>query len=104
MLIAAKEKAHLSVEVLDKFAPYMDNSTELFQKMGGMISNFGVLVESFSELPEEQKKEFIKFITVFQDYIDSATSNYNDLRGFYSYMTQTTNMLIEEFKMAIGFE
>lgn len=104
MLIAAKEKAHLSVEVLEKFAPYMDNSTDLFHKMGGMITNFGVLVESFSELPEEQKKEFMRFIAVFQDYIDKATSNYNDLRGFYSYMTLTTNTLIEEFKLAIGFE
>ena len=104
MLISAKEKAQLSVEVLEKFAPYMDNSTELFQKMGIMISNFGELVESFSELPEEQKKEFMKFIALFQDYIDNATSNYNGLRGFYSYMTQTTNLMIAEFKLAIGVE
>jgi hypothetical protein len=104
MLISAKEKAQLSVEVLEKFAPYMDSSTELFQKMGIMISNFGILVESFSELPEEQKKEFMKFIGLFQSYIDNATSNYNDLRGFYSYMTETTNLAITEFKLAIGVE
>ncbi|MEO6668430.1 MAG: hypothetical protein ABIN36_03070 [Ferruginibacter sp.] len=104
MLISAKEKAQLSVEVLEKFAPYMDSSTDLFQKMGVMISNFGVLVESFSELPDEQKKEFMQFIGLFQNYIETATSNYNDLRGFYSYMTQTTNSLITEFKQAIGVE
>lgn len=104
MLISAKEKAQLSVEILEKFAPYMDNSTELFQKMGIMISNFGVLVESFSELPEDKKREFMKFIGLFQNYIESATSNFNDLRGFYSYMTQKTNLMITEFKLAIGEE
>jgi hypothetical protein len=103
-MIAEKEKAHLCVQVLEKFAPYMDNSTDLFKKMGEMISNFGLLVESFSELPEDKKKEFMNFIRVFNNYIEHASSNYNDLRGFYSFMTVTTNTSIAEFRTAIGAE
>ena len=103
-MIAEKEKAQLVVEVLGKFAPYMDNSTELFQNMGGLISKFGTLVESFAELPDEKKREFMEFIQFFNGYIEQAATNYNDLRGFYSFMTVTANTIIAEYRAAIGVE
>ena len=103
-MIAEKEKAHLSVQIIERFAPYMDNSTEQFHKMGLMISNFGLLVESFSELPEDKKAEFMTFIKLFNNYIAHASRNFADLRDFYSFMTLTTNTLIAEFKTAIGVE
>ena len=104
MLTSAKEKAQLSVEIMEKFAPHMDDSTQLFQKMGEMITNFGVLIESFPEIHGEKKIAFLNFINSFKVYIEGATSNYNDLRAFYSFMTLTTNTLIAEFKEAIGVE
>lgn len=101
-MIAEKEKAQLAVQVIEKFAPYMDHSTEQFHMMGLMITQFGSLVESFADLPEEKKKAFMVFIKVFNDYIETASANHNELRSYYSFMTQTTNTLIAEFKMAIG--
>ena len=103
-MIAEKEKAQLIVEVMQRFAPHMDDSTDLFQKMGGMISNFGQMVESFSDLPEDKKAAFIDFIRLFNNYIEHAGANFNNLRDFYSYMTQTTNTLIHQYKLAIGVE
>ena len=103
-MIAEKEKAQLVVQVLEKFAPHMDSSTELFQKMGLLITNFGSLLESFSDLPDEKKLELMNFIKYFNAYIEHASTNYNELRGFYSFMTQTTNTIIAEFKTAIGAE
>ena len=101
-MIAEKEKAQLAVEVIEKFAPYMDHSTEQFHIMGLMITQFGSLIESFADLAEEKKREFMAFIKVFNDYIETASNNHNELRSFYSFMTLTTNTLIAEFKMAIG--
>ncbi len=101
-MIAEKEKAQLAVEVIEKFAPYMDHSTEQFHIMGLMITQFGTLIESFADLPDDKKKEFMAFIKVFNDYIETASGNHNELRSFYSFMTQTTNTLIAEFKIAIG--
>jgi hypothetical protein len=103
-MIAEKEKAQLAVEIMEKFAPYMDNSAEQYHKMGLMISQFGLLVESLSELPEEKKKIFLDYIRVFNSYIEHAGANYNDLRNFYSFMTLTTNTLISQFKNAMGIE
>lgn len=103
-MIAEKEKAQLMVDILDKFAPYMDKSTDLFHSMGGMISSFGALVESFSDLPEEKRAAFMGFIRVFNQYIELNTANYNDLRGFYSFMTSSTNVIIAQYKAAIGAE
>ena len=101
-MIGEKEKAQLAVQVIEKFAPYMDHSTEQFHIMGLMITQFGSLVESFADLPEEKKKEFMSFIKVFNEYIETASNNQAQLRDFYSFMTQTTNTLIAEFKIAIG--
>lgn len=103
-MIAEMEKAQLMVQILDKFAPYMDQSTDLFHNMGGMISSFGALVESFSDLPEEKRTAFMSFIRVFNQYIEQNAANYNDLRGFYSYMTSSTNIIIAEYRAAIGAE
>ncbi len=103
-MIAEKEKANLAVSILDKFAPYMDRSTDLFQEMGGMITQFGLLVEAFADLPEDKKPVFMNFIRHLNQYIENASANYNDLRGFYSFMVQTTNGLIIEYKNAIGLE
>jgi|GEM_PF-3561650 len=102
MLLVAKEKVNLIVEVLNKFAPYMDNSTDLFQKMGSMISSFGKLMEAVAEMPEQERKDFMPFVQSFNSYIEDATTNYNDLRAFYSYMSLTTNQLMLEFKESIG--
>lgn len=104
MLIAAKEKVNLAVGILDQFAPYMDKSTNLFQQMGGMISIFGHLMESVADMPEEQRRSFMPFVQSFNTYIENATTNYNDLRQFYSFMALTTNQLISEFKVSIGME
>ena len=103
-MIAQKEKAQLVVDVLEKFAPYMDQSTDLFQKMGVLITHFGSLVESFAELPDDKKLEFMNFIRTFNTYIEHASTNYSDLRNFYSYMTRTTNVVIQEYKAAIGVD
>jgi len=102
MLLVAKEKVNLIVEVLNKFAPYMDNSTDLFQKMGGMISSFGKLMESVADMPEHERRDFMPFVQSFNNYIENATVNYNSLREFYSYMSLTTNQLMTEFKESIG--
>lgn len=103
-MIAEKEKAQLIVEVLEKFAPYMDNATDQFQQMGGVITNFGTLIESLAELPDEKKMPLMTFIRLFNIYIEKATANHNELRGFYSFMTSTTNTIIAEYKAAIGVE
>ncbi len=103
-MIAEKEKAHLCVQIIEKFAPHMDDSTDLFKQMGEMITGFGLLVESFSELPEDKKIIFMNFIRLFNNYIEHASTNYNDLRGFYSFMTVTTNTSISAFRTAIGVE
>ena len=103
-MIASKEKANLIVEIMGKFAPYMDKSTDQYQDMGTMITGFGMLVESFSDLPEDKKPAFINFIRQFNQYIEQASANYAELRNFYSFMVVSTNELITEYKNAIGME
>ena len=103
-MIVEQQKAQLVVEVLEKFAPYMDDATALYTKMGAMITHFGQLVESFSELPEHNKIELMQFIKLFNNYIEHASSNHADLHKFYSYMASTTNGIIADYKHAIGME
>lgn len=103
-MIAEKEKAQLIVEILEKFAPYMDKSTDQFKEMGILITSFGELIDSFSELPDEKKTIFMGFIRMFNNYIELASANYSDLREFYSYMAQTTNSIIADYKNSIGIE
>lgn len=102
MLIAAKERANLSVYILNNFAPYMDHSAKVFQQMGDMINGFGKLMEAVSEMPEQERKAFMPFVQSLNNYVEAATANHNELRKFYSFMTITTNQLIEEFKSSIG--
>lgn len=104
MLIAAKERANLSVEIMNQFAPYMDHSTRVFQQMGEMITGFGKLIEAVSDMPENQRREFMSFVQSLNSYIEAATANHNELRQFYAFLTITTNQIIQEFKASIGMD
>lgn len=103
-MLAQKEKTLLMVQILEKFAPYMDRSTDLFKEMGATISSFGTLVESMSDLPEDKKTEFVAFIKTFNTYIEGASNNYTELSNFYSFLAGTTNNIIAEYKAAMGIE
>ncbi len=104
MLIAAKERANLSVEILNQFAPYMDHSTNLFKQMGELVSGFGKLMESVSEMPEPQRRDFMPFVQSLNSYVEGATGNFNELRQFYSFLTVTTNQSIADLKASIGMQ
>ena len=75
-----KEKAQLSYEILKQFAPYMDRSNELYEKVDPMLEQFEVLIESFRDLDEEKKALFKTFMELFSSYIDDNEKAYNELK------------------------
>lgn len=99
-----KAKAHLSVEIQERFAPYMDNSTELFKKMGTVIEHFRTLVDSLSVVEGENKVQFMSFMSLFTEYIELNTNNYEEVQQFYSYLTTQSNSLVTDYKIAAGVE
>ena len=101
---AEREKSMLMVEILEKFAPYMDKSTDQFREMGALITNFGTMIESFSDLPDDKKTELMNFIRMFNSYIELASTNYATLNNFYGYMASKTNDIISDYKTSMGME
>ena len=69
-----------------------------------MISNFGSMIESFSDLPDDKKMELMNFIALFNHYIEHASDNYKELNGFYSYMATRTNNIIADYKASMGMD
>ena len=103
-MVIEREKAVLMTALLEKFAPYMDKSTAQFQQMGNLITNFGTLVESLSDMPDDKKREFMKFIHLFNEYIGTASTNYTELGGFYAYLADTTSHILLDYKKAMGLD
>lgn len=102
-MAAEKEKSMLMVEMLEKFAPYMDRSTDLFREMGLMITAFGSLVESLSEeLAADKKVQVMDFIKQFNSYIEHSSETYQQLNDFYAFMAGKTNEIINEYKNLMG--
>lgn len=101
---AEKEKSQLMVEILQEFAPYMDQSANLFREMGVLITNFGTLVESFHDLPDEKKIAFMEFIRHFNNYIEHASNNYTELNKFYGFIAEKTTVIIADYKALMGLD
>ena len=95
-----KAKAHLSVEILEHFAPYMDNTTNLFQQMGTVLSTYTALIESLDDIDEERKTTLVPFMRSFNEHIQSFTTNFGELKKHHIYLSQLTQHLIEEYKAA----
>jgi hypothetical protein len=99
-ILIQKEKAHLSVEILTQFAPAMDGSVELFNKMINLTEDFNRLIEMFSNLPEDQLTTFMNFMNDFTDYIKTSTATHSLLSDFHKYLSTKTNSLVDEYKIA----
>jgi len=95
-----KAKAHLSVEILERFAPYMDDTTVLFQQLGTVLSTYTALVESMENVDEEQKTKLVPFMRAFNEHIQGFTNNFGELKKHHIYLSQTTQRLIDEYKVA----
>jgi hypothetical protein len=99
-----KEKAHLAMEILEKFAPVMDDSTDLFNKIAVLIEDFRSFIESFSNLDEISKTKLTHFTELFTAYINSNTANYLNLNEFKEFIGNKTTTLIDEYKIAAGMK
>lgn len=97
-----KEKAQLSFEIMKKFAPYMDHSNELNEKVEPLLEQFEVLIESFRDLDEDKKTLFKTFMGLFSDFIDHTEKNQEELKEAYTFLSDKTLSLVDEYKAMQG--
>lgn len=97
-----KEKAQLSYEIMKQFAPLMDSANELYEKTEPLLEHFEVLIEAFRELDQEKKDLFKTFMGLFSEYIDGNEKNYNDFKQAYTFLSEKTISLVDEYKTISG--
>jgi len=96
-----KAKAHLANDILQKFAPVMDNSESTFNKMNKAIEDFNLLDKDFFNcLPEDKKIYFMNFMRSFTEYISENTQNQQNFNEFYDFIKNTTETLINDYQRA----
>lgn len=96
-----KAKAHLANDIFQKFAPIMDNSESTFSKMTKVCDDFNLLDKDFyNSLTEDNKIYFLRFLESFTDYISDNTKNQKEIVEFYSYIKNTAETLIDDYKRA----